>query len=103
MKLIHIGALVALGLSLSACETIESITSLLPGGGDLSLLERMEKTGGVVDDAVVGNAVKAIPVYCKLPSAARAKARGHINGQENIGGNQIGIWCVGDGALTLGQ
>ena len=102
MKPLHLCALVALGLSLSACDTLTAVTSLLPGGGDLSLLQRLEETGGVVDEKVVGNAVKAVPLYCKLPAGARSKVRGHVNGQENIGGNQIGIWCHGDPALTLG-
>lgn len=100
--MIRIVMAIALVLSLAACDTFGPVLSLLPGGGDKSLLERMEETGGVVDDKVIGNAVKGVPIYCKLPPAVRGNARDHINGQANIGGNKVGIWCVGDPALTLG-
>lgn len=99
--------IIALGFVLpllGACDTLNGVASLLPGGGDgLSLLQRVEETGGVLDEKVVGTSVKSVPLYCKVPLAARSKVRAHINGQPNIGGNQLGVWCVGDPPLTLGQ
>jgi len=86
---------------LGACESLNAVASLLPGGGDLSVLERIEETGGVVDEKVVGNAVKALPIYCKLPLGTREVVRRHVNDQPNAGGAQIGILCPGDPALTL--
>jgi len=86
---------------LTACESLNAVASLLPGGGDLSLLERIEETGGVVDEKVVGNAVKALPIYCKLPLGTREMVRDHVNKQPNAGGAKMGIKCPGDPDLTL--
>ena len=81
---------------LGAC----GITDVLKNA-DLSLLQKIEESGGVVDDAVVGNAMKAVPQYCKLPLAARERVRSHVNERPEAGGSKIGVWCVGDPALTL--
>jgi hypothetical protein len=86
---------------LGGCGSLNAVASLLPGGGDLSLLERIEETGGVVDEKVVGNAVKALPIYCRLPLGARERVRQHVNEQPNAGGVKMGIWCPGDAPLTL--
>lgn len=89
-----------LPLLLGACSTSEILSVF---EGDLSLLEDVADKAGQVEDATLGNAMKALPKYCKVPSAARKVARGRINGRMEAQGNQIGVWCVGDPALTLGQ
>ena len=100
-KFLSVVAISGLLVSVSACETLEPILAVLPGGGDLSLLERLEQTGGVVDQKVVANAVKALPIYCKLPLGAREKVREEVNKQPNAGGVKMGIHCPGDPPLTL--
>lgn len=86
-----------MAVTLSGCGTM----SLLDG--DLSLLEDVADTAKTVEDATLGNALKALPKYCKLPDRARAAFRDRVNDRPESQGNQMGIWCKGDPALTLGQ
>lgn len=89
-----------MAVTLSACSTSEILSVF---EGDLSLLEDVAEKAGNVEDATLGNAMKALPKYCKLPSAARKVARARINGRMEAQGNMIGVWCIGDPVLTLGQ
>lgn len=102
MKIIHIGALVALGLSLSACETVTQLVNEYGGEKGLALLEKAADGADNIEDATIGNAVKALPKYCILPGAARSLFRDRINARPEAGGAKIGIFCPGDPALTLG-
>ena len=86
---------------LGACESLGPIMAILPGGGDLSLLERLEETGGIVDDKVLGNAVKALPIYCKLPLGAREKLRAHVAARPEAGGVKMVIHRPGDSPVTV--
>lgn len=92
--------IVALPLMLGACSTSEIFSVL---DGDLSLLEDVADTAKTVEDKTLGNAMKALPKYCKLPKAARKVARSRINGRMEAEGNKIGVWCVGDEPLKLGE
>lgn len=87
-----------MAVTLSACG---SVTTLLDG--DLSLLEDVADTAKTVEDHTLGNALKALPKYCKLPARARNAFRDRVNERPEGQGNQMGIWCKGDPALTLGQ
>lgn len=94
MKLVYA---VLLTLTLGACDTLSGVF----GGADLSLLQKAAETGGKVEEATLGNAMKALPYYCKLPQAARATLRDHANSRPEAGGNKLAVHCVGDPTVTL--
>lgn len=90
---------VAFALALSGCATI-----------DLSLLEKVgvdpaeaEQTVRDIEDATLGNAAKALPVYCVAPDVARSLFRGRFNARPEAEGAQLGVWCPGDAPLVLGD
>jgi len=86
-----------MAVTVSACDTLSILD------GDLSLLEDVADTAKTVEDHTIGNALKALPKYCKLPGQYRTAFRDRIIAREEAQGNQIGIWCQGDPALTLGE
>ena len=91
-------AVIIATLILGACSTI-----------DLSLLEdvgidpaKAEATVKKIEDATLGNAAKALPLYCKAPKSARDVFRQRINDRPEAKGAKLGVFCPGDPALTLG-
>ena len=90
--------IIAAVLSLAGCGTMDlsllSEIGVEPGNA----LEKAKQ----VEDTVLGNAVKPLPVYCKAPGIARSTFRGRINARPEAGGAKIGIWCPGDKPLVLG-
>ena len=89
---------IILPLLLGACDTLSGFV----GGADLSLLEKAANSAGKVEDATLGNAMKALPKYCALPRSARALLRSRANGRAEAEGNKIGVYCVGDPSMTMG-
>ena len=93
------GGLVVVMLALGACSTI-----------DLSLLEdvgidpaKAEATVKKIEDATLGNAAKALPIYCKAPRSARVLFRERFNNRPEAKGAKLVVWCPGDPVLTLGS
>jgi len=97
MKLLIIPLLAT--IMLSGCATFD--LSML---GDLGVdpEKALDKAKGV-EDAVLGNAVKPLPIYCKAPPVARDVFRARVNARPESQGAQIGVWCPGDPPLTLGE
>ena len=91
-------AVIIATLTLGACSTI-----------DLSLLEdvgidpaKAEATVKKIEDYTLGNAAKALPIYCKAPMSARVLFRERFNNRPEAKGAKLGVYCPGDGVLTLG-
>lgn len=95
--------LIALVPLLGACESLAPIVSLYGGEKGLAVLEEAAEKAGKVEDATLGNAMKALPKYCALPQSIRSTFRARVNLRPEAEGNKIAIWCNGDGVLTLGQ
>ena len=97
-------ALAAATLILSACAG----SSL--GDLDFGLFEEIgidpakaqDKAKGV-EAAVLGNAAKSLPVYCKAPGIARDVLRERFNARPEANGARLAVWCPGDPVLVLGQ
>jgi len=85
-------------LILAGCSTID--LSLLQGVGVDPA--KAEATVKKIEDATLGNAAKALPIYCKAPKSARSLFRLRFNGRPEAKGAAMGIHCPGDPALTLG-
>lgn len=73
-------------LMLSGCSTLEN------GVGGFELLEK----AGQVEDATLGNAMKSLPIYCKLPKTVRMTFRARANARPEAQGATIAITCPGD-------
>lgn len=69
---------------------------------NLDLLKKAADVETKVENATLGNAMKALPPYCKVPDTIRSAFRDRANSQPTAGGNKLGVWCVGDPPLTLG-
>lgn len=94
--------IIALALSLGACANFTEVLTGLGGERGLAILEDVADNAAKVEDATLGNAMKALPKYCRLPPSLRSTFRDRVNGRLEAEGNQIAIWCVGDPSLTLG-
>ena len=102
MKLLYV-PLIAFPLVLGGCAAVETLVEEYAGEDGLGLLEKASEVGGKVEDATLGNAMKALPKYCKVPKATRKLFRERANSRMETEGNQIGVWCAGDAPLTLGE
>lgn len=85
-------------LLLGGCSTVSDMFS----SPDLSLLQKAAEVGGQVEDTTLGNAMKALPQYCKLPGFARSTLRSRANARPEAEGAKIAVHCPGDDAVVLG-
>jgi hypothetical protein len=93
---------IALPLALGGCDTLSAAVGMYGGQGGLDLLTQIEQGADKVEDVTLGNAMKALPQYCKVPAATRKLFRDRIDARKEAEGNLIGVWCKGDPVLTLG-
>lgn len=81
---------------LSGCATLEAAVGTYTGEGGLALLEKASEGAGKVEDATLGNAMKALPKYCKVPQKTRQLFRERANARPEAEGAQIIVVCPGD-------
>lgn len=86
----------ALALTLSGCVSGSLGPLLSTVGVDPAKVTELE-------DKAIGHAIRPIPVYCGGTLTTREAFRERVNTHPGMGGAEIGIWCEGDPALTLGE